>query len=235
MIQTRILQERMMFPNKRACVLIILVICAWAGGLKTACLAQDSSTQVPLGDVVRHQRQERYRSQKAKRTLNDEDIHEHTRQISGDAAVTVIIPNIQITGYIEDMNPNPKPTSEPKLYAWIGSRSLDACSDLDCAKIVYLHELPHLPSMFGATPQILFESESSIDGHPARIAHIEVKHDVKGTMLGEVAFIQTPVVATAATCLYKSDAPDLAAACDEFIGSLRIHMPERFIYVEHNY
>lgn len=225
-----------MLPNKRACVLIILVVCAgWAVGLTTACLAQDSSTQAPLGDVVRHQQQERQRGKKAKRTLNDEDIHEHTRQVSGDAAVTVIIPNIQITGYIEDVNPNPKPTAEPKLYAWIGSRSLDACSDLDCAKIVYLHELPHLPSMFGATPRILFESESSIDGHPALLAHIEVKHDVKGTILGEVAFIQTPVVATAATCLYKSDTPDLEAACDEFIGSLRVHMPERFIYVEHNY
>ena len=225
-----------MIPNKRACALIIFAVCAaWAVGLMTAALAHDSSPQVPLGDIVRHQQQERQRGKKAKRTLNDEDIHEHTRQVRGDAAVTVIIPNIQITGYVEDVNANPKPSTEPKLDVWIGSRSLDACSDLDCAKMVYLHELPRLPSMFGATPRILYKSESSIDGHPARIAHIEVKHDVKGTMLGEVAFIQTPVVATAATCLYKSDTPDLEAACDEFIGSLQIHMPERFIYVQHNY
>jgi len=225
-----------MVPNKRTCVLIILAVCAgWALWLTTAALTQDSSTQVPLGDVVRHQQQERQRGKKAKHTLNDEDIHEHKREVSGDAAVTVIIPNIQITGYVEDVNANPKPSAEPKLYAWIGSRSLDACSDLDCAKMVYFDELPHLPSMFGATPRILFESESSIDGHRALIAHIEVKHDVKGTMFGEVAFIETPIVATAATCVYKSDTPDLEAACDEFIGSLQIHMPERFIYVEHHH
>jgi len=223
-----------MILSKRACVLIILVACAgWAFGLPTAARAQDSSSQVPLGDVVRHQQQERQSGKKAKRTLNDEDIHGHTRRVSGDAAVTVIIPNIQITGYVEDVNV--KPGTEPKLYAWIGSRSLDACGDLDCAKMVYLHELPQWPSMFGGTPLVLFESEASIDGYPARIAHIEVKHDVKGKMLGEVAFIQTPVAATAASCIYKSDAPELETACDAFIGSLQIHMPERFIYVEHNY
>lgn len=224
--------------SKRSFFFVLAIALGFFGAGRSVAHGQDSSQssrQVPLGDVVRRQEAERQRGRKATHVLNDEDIHGHKRQISGDAAVTVIIPNVRITGYVEDVDTNRKPGSEPRLYVWIGSRSLDACYDVDCAKRVYIQELPQLPSMFGGTPRILFESETSIDGNPARIAHLEIKHDVKGKMFGEVAFIQTPAAATAASCIYKADAPDLEPVCDEFIGSLQVHMPERFIYVEHHY
>jgi len=221
-----------MIGNKawlRAAVISALGIC-----LLPTLRLRAQETQAPLGDVVRKQQAEREHGRKAKRIIGDEDVGGfHLHEVSGDAATTVIIPNVRITGMVPDgVSLSGKADSKQKMRVWFGPGTLDRCFDLDCAKEIYLSMLP---LMIGGSGKVLFESDDSIEGNPVRVVHFEVTHEVRGKILGTVALIQTPVAAGAATCTYQpADASDVESDCDAFIRSLRVHMPERYIYVQHN-
>jgi len=190
------------------------------------------SPQPPLGDVVRHQRED-HQHAKAKRVMSDDDLPSaHSRQITGMVATTKIIPYITVTGTVpEGAATRPVPGTQ-KMYAWFGPTTLDSCSDLDCAEATYLKSFP---MTFGGTVRVLFESDDTVQDYPARIAHIEIIHDVRGKMLGTVAFIETPEAATAASCLYRAaDAAEVEPDCDAFMASLKVHVPEKYIYVQSN-
>jgi hypothetical protein len=194
--------------------------------------AQDSTTdaQQPLGDVVRHQKETTQK--KAKRVLSDEDMAgSHKRKVRGDFATQVIIPNIQIYGNAPDtvkMNVPYRP--EQKAFVWFGP-DLNRCFDVECAKATYLRDFHYA---LAGTLKILYESDDSVGGYPARIAHIELKNDELGKMFGVVALIATPFSSSAPTCMYlEKDANEMQTACEEFIGSLEVHIPEKYIYVQH--
>lgn len=194
--------------------------------------AQDD--QVPLGDVVRKQQTEREHGKKAKVVIGDEDIRSsHLHQIYGEAAVSVIIPYVRIVGMVPDGVSYFTRTDAQKMHVWFGPGDLDRCFDLICAEGTYFSTLPRT---IGGSVKVLFASDDSVDGNPARIVHFEITHDVRGKIIGTVALIQTPVATGAATCHYRvADAPQVESDCDAFIHSLKILMPERYIYVKHSY
>ena len=215
---------------KFACLLAVLAVsCA----LTCVSPAQDSSQDSgqPLGDVVRHQHDD-HQAKKAKRVLSDEDVTgPHTWEVTGYAATTVFIPCIRITGTIPDNVPVRTPPDFKQKMIVAFAPSLDSCFDLNCAESTYLHLFR---GVFGGTPKVLFESDDSLDGHPARIVHLEILNDELGKMMATVAFIQTPASATSATCMYKqADAPDVETDCEKFVASLKVHVPEKYIYVQH--
>ena len=194
-------------------------------------LSQDSSpdSTPSLGDMVRRQANESHK--KAKRVLSDEDVAgPHKHEISGYAATTVIIPDIRITGTVPDTVRMNLPTDlKQKMIVSFGP-SLDSCFDVECAKATYLRTFPEV---FGGTPTVLFETDEPIDGNRAQIVHLQFLHNVRGKMLATVALIQTPASAASATCMYKATDAEVETDCDAFIASLRIHVPERYIYVQH--
>ena len=215
--------------RSRAALLVVLGIC-----MLPQLKVRAQEAQVPLGDVVRKQQTEREHGKKAKRVIGDEDIRSsRLHEIYGDAAVSVIIPNVRIVGMVPDGASYYTRTDAQKMHVWFGPRDLDRCFDLICAEGTYMSLLPR---MIGGPVKILFTSDDSIDGNPARIVHFEITHDVRGKIIGTVALIQTPVAAGAASCHYlATDAPAVERDCDAFIRSLKIRMPERYIYVQHNY
>lgn len=195
--------------------------------------AQDSSQDSgqSLGDVVRHRRDDQ-QARKAKRVLSDEDVAgPHTHEVTGYAATTVIIPGIRITGSVPDTVPIRIPPDFKQKMIVSFLPSLDSCSEVNCAESTYLRLFP---GVFGGRPKVLFESDESVSGSPARVVHLEIKNDELGKMLATVAFIQTPGSAASATCLYKlADAPDVETDCEKFIASLELHVPAKYIYVQH--
>jgi len=212
---------------------LLLVVLAASYALTCISLAQDSSQDSgqPLGDVVRRQHDD-HQTKKAKRVLSDEDVAgPHTWEVTGYAATTVIIPAIRITGTVPDNVPIRVPPDYKQKMIVSFAPSLDSCFDLNCAESTYLHLFR---GVFGGTAKVLFESDESIDGNPARVAHLEIVHDERGKMLATVAFIQTPASVASATCIYKlADAPDVETDCEKFVASLQLHVPEKYIYVQH--
>jgi hypothetical protein len=195
-------------------------------------IAQDparEASQPSLGEVVRHQKETTQK--KAKRVVGDEDVPEsHTRMVRGDFAVQVIIPNVQIYGNAPDtvkMNVPYRP--EQKAFVWFGP-DLNRCFDVECAKGTYLRSFNY---KLAGTLKILFETDDSVAEYPARIAHLELKNDELGKMLGVVALIATPFSSVAPTCMYlEKDAGDMEPACEKFISSLELHIPQKYIYVQ---
>ena len=188
------------------------------------------TNQPSLGDVVRHQKETT--KQKAKRVLSDEDIPgSQTHVVWGDFAIQVIIPNIRISAKAPaTVKMNAPYSPEQKVLVWFGP-DLNRCFDVECAKATYLRDFH---DKLAGTPKILFETDDSVDGYPARIAHLELKNDVLGKMLGVVALIATPFSSSAPTCMYlEKDAGEMETACEEFISSLELHMPGKYIYVQH--
>jgi hypothetical protein len=172
--------------------------------------------------MVRRQANQQHK--KAKRVLSDEDVAgPHKHEITGYTATTVIIPAIRITGAVPDAD------LKQKMIVSFGP-SLDSCFDVECAKSTYLRTFPQV---FGGTPTVLFETDESIDGNRAQVIHLQFLHNVRGKMLATVALIQTPASAASATCMYQASDIDVETDCDAFIASLRIHVPERYIYVQH--
>ena len=212
---------------------LLLVVLAASYALTCISLAQDSSQDSgqPLGDVVRRQHDD-HQTKKAKRVLSDEDVAgPHTWEVTGYVATTVIIPAIRITGMVPDNVPIRVPPDYKQKMIVSFAPSLDSCFDLNCAESTYLHLFR---GVFGGTAKVLFESDESIDGNPARVAHLEIVHDERGKMLATVAFIQTPASVASATCIYKlADAPDVETDCEKFVASLQLHVPEKYIYVQH--
>jgi hypothetical protein len=192
--------------------------------------AQDDANQRPLGEVARNQKNTQQK--RAVKVIGDEDIAGAlTRTVWGDFATQVIIPNVRISAKAPlTVKMNIPYGPEQKAFVWFGP-DLNRCFDLECAKATYLRDFHYALS---GTPKILFEMDDSIDGYPARIAHLELKSDVRGKMLGVVALIATPFSSSAPTCLYlEKDSAEMESACEEFINSLELHIPERYIYVQH--
>lgn len=214
----------------------LLVVLAASCALIGVSLAQDSSQDSgqPLGDVVRHQHDDP-QAKKAKRVFSNEDVAGPGKhEVTGYAATTVIIPGIRITGIVPDTVPIRIPPDFKQKMVVSFLPSLDSCFDLNCAESTYLRLFSGV--FGGGTAKVLFESDESISGNPARVAHMEIKNDELGKMLGTVAFVQTPASVASATCLYKlADAPDVETDCEKFIASLELHVPAKYIYVQHRY
>jgi hypothetical protein len=209
-------------------MLVLLVTCCVAAA--AGAFAQDDTTQRPLGDVVRNQKNTQQK--KAAKVVGDEDIAgAQSRRVWGDFATQVIIPNVRISGKAPlTVKMNVPYSPEQKAFVWFGP-DLNRCFDLECAKATYLRDFHYA---LAGTPKILFEMDDSIDGYPARIAHLELKSDVRGKMLGVVALIVTPFSSSAPTCMYlEKDSAEMESACEAFINSLELHIPERYIYVQH--
>ena len=211
----------------------LLALLAASCALTCIAAGQDSSQNSgqPLGDVVRHQHDDQP-TKKAKRVLSDEDVTGlHTHEITGYAATTVIIPGVRITGSVPDNVPVRIPPDFKQKMIVSFMPSLDSCSDVNCAESTYLRQFR---GVFGGRPKVLFETDESVSGSPARVVHLEIENDELGKMFATVAFIQTPASAASATCLYKlADAPDVETDCEKFIASLQLHVPEKYIYVQH--
>lgn len=221
--------------NSHRRVVCLITLAAATCALTSVSPGQDSSQDAsrPLGDVVRHQR-EGQEHKKAKRVLGDDDMSgPHTHRVTGTAATTVIIPSITITGTVPDsVVMKTPPDMKQKMMISFGP-SLDACFDLNCAESTYLRLFP---ATFGGVPKVLFDSDESVQGNRARVAHLEITHDERGKMFATVAFIQTTASAATASCIYTSaDAPEVETACEAFIASLEVHIPEKYIYVQHRY
>jgi hypothetical protein len=218
----------MVMSNRK---LFFLLISWLASGL--CALGQDSATeanQPSLGDVARHQKQSQQR--KATRVIGDEDMPgSQTRAVWGDFATQVIIPNIRISGKAPaTVKMNVPYSPEQKAFVWFGP-DLNRCFSVECAKATYLRDFHYA---LAGIPKILFETDDSIDGYSTLIAHLELDSEVRGKMLGVVALIVTPFSSSAPTCLYlQKDAAEMESACEEFIGSLELHIPTQYIYVQH--
>lgn len=214
--------------SKTALLLAIIFVASYAG-------AQESDQgQAPLGDVVRHQQEARQHGKKAARVVGDEDMPgSNKHSIGGSIATSVIIPYIMIAGSIPGWLKANAYGSEPgqKMRVWFGPE-LDSCFDLDCAKATYIQQFPRIS---GGAVKILYESDETVGGYPARVEHVEVVHDVRGKLLGIVVLIQSPITAGVATCLYKEeDAAAIEPECEDFVNSIHLRVPERYIYVQHN-
>jgi hypothetical protein len=219
-----------MTASQRTIASLLCLLAASCLLARTA-LAQDSSqdSNPSLGDVVRRQANGQHK--KAKRVLSDEDVAgPHKHEVTGYAATTVIIPDIRITGTVPDAVRMNVPTDLKQKMTVSFGPSLDSCFDVECAKSTYLRIFPQV---FGGTPTVLFETDESIDGNRAQIVHLQFLHNVRGKVLATVALIQTPASAASATCMYKATDAEVETDCDAFIASLRIHVPERYIYVQH--
>jgi hypothetical protein len=212
--------------------------------LAAAAWGQDSSnggSQTPLGDVVRHQQEQRQHSKTAKKVVSDDDIPANRSHVMGDwVAEFVIIPAVHISGLV----PNDDSTTgtamgkkQDKIYVGFGPHLLDTgtCSEsLECAEGAFERNLQR-GNWAGSKARILFTSDDDIQEYPARVAHFEVVHDVRGKVEGSAAFIQTPIAILTATCMYKAqDRPEAEPECDAFISSLQVSVPQRYIYVEHH-
>jgi hypothetical protein len=214
-------------------------------GLVAGAWAQDSANadaQVPLGDVAKRQREQRQHSKAAKKVVSDDDIPaNHMHWMNGFAAEFKIIPAIRISGLVpndDSATAATKGEKKDKIYVQFGPHLTDpySCNDgsLDCAEEWFLKKLQR-GGMRANSARILFDSDEEVQEFPARVVHFEVLDDVRGKMQGTAALIETPVTIVTASCMYGvRDQSEAEAQCDAFISSLRIDIPEKFIYVEHH-
>jgi len=217
----------------KACSALVCIL-GLAGGSVVASAQDSNAEQAPLGDIVRHQQTDRQHVKTAKHILSDDDLPSaNTHQVTGMVSAQRIIPYIRIVGTVPNSVAKTIVLSaDQKMYAWIGQGMLDSCFDLDCAEKTYLSELPRV---FSGTVRILFDSDETVQSYPSRVAHVEIMHETRGKMLGVVAFIKTPEAAGAASCFYRAaDASQIESACDTFIESLQVIVPEKYIYVQQN-
>jgi len=217
--------------------------------LGAAASAQDSTDadgQTPLGDVVRRQREQRQHSKTAKRVVSDDDVPgSHMQWVTNWVAVTRIIPGVKIQGLAPDDTSVATAMGQKKgkIYISFGpdnggpiGDSLDSqwCNTdpLDCAEQAFIAQVQRGGSI-GSKGRILFDSDDTVQTYPARVAHFEVVHDVRGKMQGSVALIESPVGILSARCLYSvQDQIEAEPQCDKFISSLRIDFPEKYVYVK---
>jgi hypothetical protein len=217
------------------CLSCLLASRAWA--------QESGDTGPALGDLVRHQREQRQQGAKtAKKVVTDDDIPANRMHpVRDQVAEFVIIPAIRISG--EAAN-DEAPTStvagqkSSKVSIEFGPHltSPPSCYDgsLDCAEEALLAQY-RIGTWSGSRSKVLFDSDDAVQDFPARVMHFEVVHDVRGRMLGTAALIQTPVAILQAVCMYKaSNQAEAESQCDAFISSLQVDVPERYIYVEHH-
>ena len=206
-----------------------------AGLLWTAyASAQESTTGTtppPLGDIARHQRMQ---PKTAKLVVGDDDIpSSHTHRITGMAGTTRMIPYITFTGVVPDViTVNTVLDPKQKIHVLFGPQDVESCYNLDCAEATYLQ---NFPKTFGGTVRILFDTNETIQTYAARVAHIEIVHDVLGKLAGSVVFIRAPVVVTA-TCIYRvQDRAEADSECNTYIKSLQMNVPEKYIDAQGNH
>ena len=174
--------------------------------------------------------------------MTDDDIPaNHMRWMYGQVAEYKIIPAVSISGLTPD-DPSSAATAvgQKKNKIWVGFgphlTEPDSCAtgDLDCAEEEFVRKMQR-GNLVGSKARILFDSDDIIQEYPARVAHFEVVHDVRGKMLGTVAVIATPVSNVVTWCMYKvQDQQEAEAQCDTFISSLRVDVPQRYVNVEHH-
>lgn len=197
---------------------------------------QNDQAEKSLGDVVRQQRTNRQQSKTARRVISDDDITPpHSHWLRSQVAFTRIIPSIHVSALVPD-GVSADPDQKQKMYIGFGPEYWDGqyCdADLDCAAKTFMARLNRSPMTSGA--RVLFDEDTSIGGYAARVAHFELRHEVRGKMQGSVALVRVPVTVVAAYCMYRpEDKPEVEPQCDAFISSLRIAVPEKYIYVEHH-
>ena len=225
-----------------------LAMLGWSGlccmMLLPGAWAQDATgtdQQIPLGDVVKRQREQRLDSKTAKKVVTDEDIPaNHMQRFNGYVAEFRIIPAIRISGLVP-LGDSPPATAigqkKDKIYIRFGPTLLDsyACDNgtLDCAEQAFVRRFQH-GGKLGSAARILFDLDDTVQNYPARVAHFEVTDDVRGKMRGNVALISTPVIIVTASCLYSvEDQAEAEAECETFVSSLNVDVPEKRINVEH--
>ena len=195
-------------------------------------LAQESTggATPTLGEVARHQRQQ---PKTAKLVIGDDDIpSSHTHRITGMAGTTTMIPYITFTGLVPDVITKAAPDPKQKIHVRFGPQAVESCYDLDCAETTYLQTFP---KTFGGTVRILFDTNETIQNYQARVAHIEIIHDVLGKLTGSVVFVRAPVVVVTATCIYRAeDRSDAKSDCNTYIESLQINVPAKYIDAQGN-
>jgi hypothetical protein len=213
-------------------------------GLAVGAWAQDSTganVQIPLGDVVKRQREQQLHSKPAKKVVTDDDIPaNHMQRFNGYVAEYRIIPSIRISGMVP-ISDSPPATAigqkKDKIYIRFGPTLLDAdaCNDgtLDCAEQALIRQFDH-GQKIGSKARVLFDADDTVQNFPARVVHFELDHDVRGKMQGAVALIRTPITIVTATCLYSlQDQAEAEPECETFISSLNVDVPQKRIYVEH--
>jgi hypothetical protein len=196
-------------------------------------LAQESTggATPTLGEVARHQRQQ---PKTAKLVVGDDDIpSSHTHRITGMAGTTKMIPYITFTGLVPDViTVSTVLDPKQKIHVRFGPQAVESCYDLDCAETTYLQTFP---KTFGGTVRILFDTNETIQNYQARVAHIEIIHDVLGKLTGSVVFVRAPVVVVTATCIYRAeDRSDAESDCNTYIESLQINVPAKYIDAQGN-
>lgn len=206
--------------------------------------AQESGDNGPaLGDMVRHQREQRQQGTKtAKKVVTDEDIPANRmHSVRDQIAEFVIIPAIQISGMVpNDDGPTSTAAGHKAAKVSVGFgphlTGPPSCYDgsLECAEEALLAQY-RIGTWSGGRSKVLFDSDNAVQDFPARVVHFEVVHDVRGKMLGTAALIQTPAAILQAVCMYKaSDQAEAEPECDAFVSSLQVDFPKRYIYVEHH-
>jgi hypothetical protein len=84
----------------------------------------------------------------------------------------------------------------------------------------------------GSSARILFDADDPVGDYEAREAHFEIMNDSRGKMQGTVAVIDTPFATLTAWCMYNAkDRTETEPECDAFISSLKVEVPERYVYV----
>ena len=191
--------------------------------------------------MVRQQREQRQHSKTAKRVVSDDDIPaNHMNWMNGWVAEFVIIPAVHISG----LTPNDDSSSatalgqkKDKIYVGfgphLGERDWCGSGSLDCAEHAFLKRFQG-GGWVASSARILFDSDDAVGDYTARVAHFEILHDTRGKMQGSAALIETPIATLMAYCMYNAkDRTEAEPECDAFISSLRVEVPQRYIYVQH--
>jgi hypothetical protein len=224
--------------EKRSWILRLLIGCAL---LLAICVAQEATeeSQASLGDVARQQKQ---RPHTAKRVVGDEDIAPSGMRMIGAQGNPITIPSPHISGYIpvtvEEENPvyGRYITREGhhKIYVAFGPDTPEYCG---CADALPTAEERYIASRLPGDGhskgkgRVLFDSDTRISGYPARTARVEASGQLE-PLQGTIALIAVPEEIMSAACYYpQSDAAGAEAICDNFIASLSINFPEKYIRI----
>ena len=229
-----------MIPKSNVTAICLALWCCTVASVAGGQEAAGSRPQTPLGDMVRQERDHEH--SKAKRVVTDDDVPStHMHRMRDQVAENRIIPAIRISGLAPDdtsQAATPVGQKRDRIYVGFGPHLTndDTCDaeDSNCSEELFLSKYER-GGWAGSRTKILFDTDDAVQQFPARIAHFEVVHPVRGKMRGMVAFIATPIAPLSASCLYKvEDEAEAEPECETFISSLEVEIPEKYIYVEHH-
>jgi hypothetical protein len=227
--------------NKKLLMLLAIAGCCLLSGLSLAQENSDNSAEPSLGNVARQQKQ---RPHTAKKVVGDEDIGPSgLRRVGAQGTPAFTIPSPLIGGYIPATTDESSPiygryiTKEGhhKIYVTFGPDIGAGCScaeGLSYAENLYMNnKLPGDGHMKGHG-HILFETDTNISGYPARTARVQASGQLE-PLQGTIALIAVPEEVMTVACFYpESDAAGASDICDNFIASISINFPEKYIRVE---